>query len=133
MGNGIALTYSRGIRCENTQPHYAQGHPCLMKNHIQQEAALLMNRTRWSYRSAPKQSPSPGWTLPCWRTTGTSLVEGKKPRKGNSNKWLLLISSSLTATGKTIPLQTEYIPSHSWDSDGHKNTKRYKNRKKERT
>ena len=60
----------------------------------------------------------------------TSVVEGKKPRTENSDKWRPLISSRSTETGKTIPQQTEYIPSHSWDSDGHKNTKRYKNRKK---
>jgi len=57
---------------------------------------------------------------------------GKKSRTGNSDKWRPLISSGLTATSKTIPQQKEYIPSPSWDSDGHKNTKRYKNRKKVR-
>ena len=115
-----------------TQPRYAQDRPCLMMNHILQEVAPLINRTRQRYRSTPKQCPRPQCALPCWRTTGTSVVGGKKSRTGNSDKWRPLISSGLTATGKTIPQQKEYIPSHSWDSDGHKHTKRYKNRKKER-
>jgi len=112
-----------------TQPRYAPDRPCLMMNHILQEVALLINRTRQRYRSTPKQCPSPGCALACWRTTGTPVVGDKKSRTRNSDKWRPLISSGLTATGKTIPQQKEYIPSHSWDSDGHKNTKSYKNRK----
>ena len=63
----------------NTQPSYVQDRPCRMMNHILQEVALLINRTWRSYRSRPKQCPSPECALPCWRTTCTSVVGGKKP------------------------------------------------------
>ena len=64
-----------------------------------------------------KKSPSPRCTLPCRGTTDTSVVEGKKPRTVNSEKWRPSDSSSLTAAGGAILQLTEEIPSYSWNSD----------------
>ena len=42
-------------------------------------------------------------------------MEGKKPRRVNSEKWRPSDSSSLTAAGGAILQWTEDIPSYSWD------------------
>jgi hypothetical protein len=45
------------------------------------------------------------------------VVEGKKPRTVNFEKWRLSDSSSLTAAGWAILQWTEDIPNYSRDSD----------------
>jgi len=46
-----------------------------------------------------------------------TMVEGKKPRKVNFEKWRPSVSSMLTGVAGAIPQWTEDIPSYSWDND----------------
>jgi len=89
-----------------------------MNNHILQEVALLMNRTRRISRSKPKKSPILRFTLLCRGTTDAFAVEGKNPRTVILEKWQPSFSSNLTAAGGAIQQWAEDIPSYWWDSDG---------------
>jgi len=51
-------------------------------------------------------------------TTDAPVVERKKPRMVNSEKWRPSDLSSFTAAGGAISQWTEDIRSYSWDSDG---------------
>jgi hypothetical protein len=46
------------------------------------------------------------------------MVEGKKPRRVNFEKWRPSVSNILTVVAGAIPQWTENIPSYSWDKDG---------------
>jgi len=57
VGKRSAFTLSMGMCWEYIAFLYAQDRPCMMNNHIPQEVALLMNRTRRISRSKQKKNP----------------------------------------------------------------------------
>jgi hypothetical protein len=100
----------------NIQPLCAQDCPCVMKSPILQEVALLNILSEHGGSrgvNLGKYPPSPRCTVPCRWTADASVVECKKSKTVNSEKWQPLISSSFTVAGGEIPQWTEYYASYS--------------------